>query len=155
MPVRIIDRREIANQFNLSRVDAALQPAKIGNVLSTVKAVVTGYAGTTYDITTAAIKAAAVITGINLATDEMLPPIGHLLTLRVTAAGTGTVVGTYILTDVNGTALTAGTSAAVGIAKISDDGKTLTFTVTNITAFVIEYIPRCAVDMSAQYTNGL
>lgn len=152
----IIDRREVLDRVNFTEFDTALRGAKLGTMFCTIKAVFAGVTGAaTYDITTAAMKALATITGINLATGENLPAIGHLLTLRVTAATTGTVVGTYILTDVAGTVLTPATSSAVGIARISDDGTTLTFASADVTAFIIEYTPRVAVSMTAEYGNGL
>ena len=55
--------------------------------------------------------------------------------------------GTYGVTDAGGTAIIppGGASASMGIAKLSDDGKTITFPNT-VTGFVITYYPRAAVD---------
>lgn len=156
MTTHTIDRREVLNRVNLSEFDAALRGTKPGDRMSVIKAVFAGLtAAATYNITTAAMKALATITGINLATDENLPALGYLLTLRVVSATTGTVVGTYILTDIAGTVLTPATSSAVGIARISDDGTTLTFASADVTAFTIEYSPRSPVSLTAEYTNGL
>lgn len=128
-------------QVNLSRI-------KFGNMLSIVKAVFTGVTGAaTYDITTAAMKALATITGISLASGENLPAIRHVRSLRVTAATTGSVVGTYGITDAAGTVVTPATSGAMGIARLSDDGTTLTFASADVTAFIIEYEPMPAVSL--------
>ena len=99
--------------------------------------------------TSRAVKAAATITGLSLDTGEGLPPLGALTSLRVTASGTAGSLGTYILTDPSGTPIVppGGASAAVGIAKISDDGKTITFPNT-VTGFVLQYMPRASVDSS-------
>jgi len=67
--------------------------------------------------------------------------------LRVTASGTANSVGSYAITDTAGTVLTPTAGANVGLAKISDDGKTLTF-VTTVTAFTVQYIPRSLTDMT-------
>jgi hypothetical protein len=141
--------REALNQAQLNELTNLLAGVKLGDICSPIKVVMTGGALTAYDITTAAFKALSTITGITLQTGENLPPIGHLLTLRVTAATTGGTVGSYMLTDASGTALTAGTSSVVGLAKISDDGKTLTFVSADVTAFVLEYLPRAACDLTA------
>jgi len=136
--------RQVLNDANITEVCDAMRTVKLGNRLAHVKVVVTGLtAASAIDVTTAAVKAAATITGMTLDTGETLPPIGHVVTLRVTASGTAASVGTYIVSDASGTALVppGGASAAVGIALLSDDGKTLTFPNT-ITAFVLTYVPR-------------
>jgi hypothetical protein len=66
-------------------------------------------------------------------------------TLRVTASGTGTSVGSYVTTDAAGTATSPATSTVAGLALISDDGKTITFP-TTVTAFIISYLPRALSD---------
>ena len=70
-------------------------------------------------------------------------------TWPVTAATTANTVGSYHLTDSGGTVLTPTASANIGLAKISDDGSTLTFPTSDVTAFVIEYLPRAAVAMTS------
>lgn len=135
--------QDLLDQANLNTLGDALHKVKLGHMFSRVKATVAALTATaTPDVTTAAVKAAATISGITLATGENLPPIGQLISLRVTASGTAGSLGTYILTDSGGTAIVppGGASAAVGIAKISDDGKTITFPNT-VTAFVLEYYP--------------
>lgn len=114
---------------------------KLGKVLSTIKVVVTGLtAASAIDITAAATKAAATISGVALNAGEGLPAIGQVVSLRVSASGTAGAVGTYGITDSGGTAIVppGGASAAMGIAKLSDDGTTLTFPNT-ITGFVLVY----------------
>lgn len=156
MTTRQTDRRDILDRANYSELDAALRGTKLGTQMSSIKAVFAGVTGAaTYDITTAAMKALATITGINLLTDENLPAIGHVLSLRVTAAGTGSSVGSYGITDVAGTVLTPNTSAVMGLARISDNGTTLTFASADVTAFVIEYMPRAQASMTAEYGNGI
>jgi len=84
------------------------------------------------DVTTAASKAAATISGLTLDTGVNLPPISQVVTLRVTAGAAA--AGVRAVTD-------AGGSASSSVALISDDGKTLTFE-TTVTGFVLTYIPR-------------
>lgn len=123
---------------------------KFGRTLGPVKVTVSGLtASATPDITSAAVKSAATITGIDLDTGENLPPIGRVLSLRISASGTGASVGTYGVTDAGGTAIVppGGASAAMGIAKLSDDGTTITFPNT-VTGFVLVYYPRIAVGMT-------
>jgi hypothetical protein len=138
-------RRGALNQGDLNDIANALKLIKAGNALSVVKVVVGAITATaTPDITSAAVKAAATITGLDaLQTGENLPPIGQVVSLRVVASGTGASLGTYGVSDAGGTAIVppGGAGAAMGIALLSDDGKTLTFPNT-ITQFTIQYIPR-------------
>lgn len=72
------------------------------------------------------------------------PPIKALRAMAVTAGASG-FLGTYILAPVGTTTVTAGGNLAVGIATISDDGKTITFPVgTQATAVTLEYEPTVA-----------
>ena len=125
----------------------ALRKVKLGTHLCPIKAVFTLLTlGTTFDITTAASKACAVVTGITLATGENLPPILQVRTLRVTVQGGGTaVLGARTVTDAAGTPAAPGATGA-GIATISDNGKTLVFEGTGCTGFTLEYIPRSYTD---------
>jgi len=106
----------------------------------------------TPDITSAAVLAAATITPALPSTVTRLPAIKTIRTLRVTASGTAASLGAYIVTDSGGTAIIppGGASLAVGVALLSDDGKTITFPNT-VTGFVVEYDPRPAVDMNAVF----
>jgi hypothetical protein len=145
--------RSVLNDSNLNEIDAALGKAKFGNMLSEVKVVVAGLtAAAAIDITTAAVKAAATITGLELASGENLPAVGVVKSLRVSASGTAASLGSYIASDPGATAIIppGGASAAVGVALLSDDGKTITFPNT-VTGFVLTYRPRAAVDMGSLY----
>lgn len=89
----------------------------------------------------------------------MLPPALAIGTLRVTTGPSGSV-GTYEMTDVGGTAQllqSAGPSGAQvltpGVARISDDGSTITFP-AQVSGFVIEYIPRSAVDVMSLFEHS-
>lgn len=146
----IDDVRAEANKGQLGTMGDIARKAKAGDMMSSIKAVVTGLtAAGSHDITSAAFKAAATITGITLRTGENLPPIGSLLALRVTAATTASTAGTYVFTDVSGDMISATTHTVVGVARISDDGKTITFPTADVTAFVLEYMPRAQTDMTA------
>jgi len=142
------------NQANPNQLPDLLQKVGIGNMLANIKAVVTGLtAAGSFDITSAAVFAKATVTGLNTLGGDLaaLPPIGVLRTLRVTAATTASTAGTYVLTDVAGDMVTANTHTVVGIARISDDGKTLSFPTTDVTAFIIEYQARAATDPTTNY----
>lgn len=87
-----------------------------------------------------------------------LPAALGIETLRVTTGPSGSV-GAYGVVDSGGTAQLpplAGPSGAqvttFGTALISDDGATITFP-TNVSGFVIEYIPRSLVDVTAPNTG--
>lgn len=142
------------NRAQPGRFDRTLAEMKFGDMLSPIKITVASLGATaTPDITSAAVRAAAtVIVGRTPAmkASEMFPPIGQIVNLRVTASGTAASVGTYGITDDAGTAIIppGGASAAMGIAKLSDDGKTITFPNT-VTGFVLTYYPRAAVAMDS------
>jgi hypothetical protein len=86
----------------------------------------------------------------DLGSNDALPAIGAIKSCRVTASGTANSVGSYAMTDAGGTGLTPTAGANVGLAKLSDDGKTITF-LTTITGIVIEYIPRSDSDLEAAF----
>lgn len=121
-----------------NKVADALRQYKLGTTETLIKATITGLtSGTTFDITAIAKALIAVNQGPDSVKNAgVLPAIKTLRTLRVTA-GT-TFVGSYALTDAAGTAVSPATSTIVGLATISDDGKTLVFPGA-ITAFIIEY----------------
>lgn len=150
-------------QAELSRSDAntlpdALRRVNLGKKFAHVKAVVAALTATAApDITSAAVKAAATITGLQtLDTGENLPAIDTIVSLRVTASGTAASVGTYIVSDAGGTPTlpTGGASAGVGIATLSDDGKTITFPNT-VTAFTIVYMPRAENPVTESYSTDI
>ncbi len=146
--------RSSLNNANANELSATLQRLKVGDALSPVKVTFAALsAAAAIDITTAASKAAATITGLaTLLSGENLPAINLVRTLRVTASGTAGSLGTYIVSDAGGTAIVppGGAGAAVGVALLSDDGKTITFPNT-VTAFVLEYMPRPAVSLDTEY----
>ena len=140
--------QQVLNEANLNLLATAFRKMKIGNTMAPVKVTFTGLtAAPAIDITTLASKNAASIVGLDRETSDLLPPIQCVKTLRVTASGTASTVGSYGVSDAGGTAVTAATSSVMGVALLSDDGKTLTFP-TTITAFVLEYVPRSAVDLA-------
>jgi hypothetical protein len=97
----------------------------------------------------AAIAAAAFATpGVNTNVEPpatFLPAILSVTSLRVTAGAA--FAGSRIVVDSGGTPL-AGDAGGPGVAVLSDDGTTLTFEAA-VTGFVIEYIPRPAVNMTS------
>lgn len=142
------------NEANLQDIADALRAVQLGTVLSPRKHTVVGLtAAAAIDITSLGVAAAAT-PGPDQA-GGTLPPILSVTTLRVTASGTGASVGAYGTTDAGGTPIVppGGANAALGIATISDDGKTLTFPNT-ITGFVITYIPRSAQDVTTKFPPG-
>ena len=128
------------NEASLGKIADVLAQMDLGTMLTPKKVTLTGLTGTTHNMTDAAH-------GSN-------PAILSVVALRVTAATTAGSVGTYGITDVNGTVVSPAASSAMGIAKLSDDGTTLTFATTDVTAFVIEYIPRPAVDMNGPFARA-
>lgn len=143
--------RDILDNANLNELATALQKVKLGRRLSSVKVVVSGLTATaTPDITSAAVLAAATVTGLNLASGERLPAIETVKTLRVTAVGTG-ATGPRVVTDAGGTAV-APSSGIAGVALLADAGTTLTFEGT-VTGFVIEYIPRPYTDLDTVWLH--
>jgi len=128
------------NEANLNKLADVLAQMDLGTMLTPKKVALTGLTGTTHNITDVAH-------GSN-------PAILAVVALRVTAATTATVVGSYGITDASGTVVSPATSSAMGIAKLSDDGTTLTFASADVTAFVIEYIPRPGVDMNGPFARS-
>jgi len=149
---RTITIRELLNNGNLNQVADLLRAIKFGNHLTKVKVVVTGLTATaTPDLTSAAVKAAATITGLTLQTNENLPPIGQVLSLRVAASGTAAAVGTYLVSDAGGTAeQPQAASDGAGIATLNDAGTVLTFPNT-ITAFTLVYYPAPYVALETEF----
>lgn len=145
--------QQVLNQSNLNWLPTALQLLKLGNVLSPVKVSVTGLtAAAAIDITTTTFRDAATISGLDRETADLLPQILSVKTLRVTASGTANSVGSYGVSDAGGTAVSPTAGANLGIALLSDDGRTLTFP-TTVTAFVIEYIPRSATALTSVFVQ--
>lgn len=143
--------REILNESDLNSLADVLKKIQFGNMASVIKVVAAGLtAAASFDITTAAFKALSTITGISLRTGENLPAIATVQSLRIVASGTAASVGNYVAGDVGSAMTTAATATIVGIARISDDGKTLTFPNT-VTAFTLIYVPRAAVPSNTEF----
>jgi hypothetical protein len=141
--------QEVLEKADPNTLADALRRMGFGKMLNPIKIVCTGLtAAASFDITTAAVKAAATVTGLGLEAGENLPPIGDVVSLRVTASGTANSVGTYAITD-SGT-LTPTAGANVGLATLSADGKTLTFPST-VTAFVLTYQARASVAITESF----
>lgn len=130
--------QEVADEALPGEVDDALRSFKIGTTLTPLKRTFTGLTGAaTYDLT--ALDATGETVGLQ---NPNRLPILALLNLRVTAATTAATAGAYITTDAGGNTVSPATHTVAGVALISDDGKTLTFPSADVTAFIIEYIPR-------------
>lgn len=145
-----VTKQQELNRGKPDKIATVFQAMKLGNMLAgSVKVTAAALApAATFDITTAAVRAASTISGLDRESSDNLPPIMVVKTLRVTASATANSVGSYIVSDAAGTALSPTAGANVGIALLSDDGKSLTFPST-VTAFVIEYVPRPAVDITS------
>lgn len=150
-----ITLQQIINRSNLNQLAAALSKVKLGNVLGSVKITVAGLGATATPIVTgAAVRAAATISGLDRGTNDNLPAIQTVKTLRVTTSGTANSVGSYVVSDAGGTALSPTAGANVGLALLSDDGTTLTFP-TTVTGFVLEYVPRPDTALSTLWASGV
>ena len=129
-----------------NQLSDALRKVNLGHKLATVKATFVALASAAaQDITTAAAKAAATITGIDLDTGENLPAIGTPISVRVTAGAAA--AGPRQITDAGGT-------PSATVATLSNDGKTLTFE-AGVTAFVLVYQPREAVVLTTQFAPSV
>lgn len=148
--------QRVLDQADPDKLADALRKMLFGRMQDPIKVVAAGLtAAAAFDITLAAFKALSTITGLTLATGENLPAIATVVSLRVVASGTATSLGTYGISDAGGTAIIppGGASAAMGIALLSDDGKTLTFPNT-VTAFTLVYRGRSATEMSAIFERS-
>jgi hypothetical protein len=151
-----ITLQQILNRSNLNQLAAALSKVKLGNVLGSVKVTVAALTATaTPQITGSAVRAASTtISGLDRDTNDNLPAIQTVKTLRVTTSGTANSVGSYAVSDAGGTALSPTAGANVGLALLSDDGTTLTFP-TTVTGFVLEYVPRPDTALSTLWASGV
>lgn len=149
-------RRTLRAALDASTMDeltSALRRLKMGTRETLLKRTFTGLAGAaTYDLTALDATTEAPqeddLTYSGVANPNRLPA-KHVRTLRVTAATTANTVGPYIVVDSGGATLTPTAGANVGVAKISDDGSTLTFPSADVTAFIIEYTPAGRADGGA------
>lgn len=149
------------NEGDPNRLADALRLYGLGMHLSPQKYSWVGSTGATaVSINTAAFLAAATPgpkTPTLPASQATLPAILEVGTLRVTTGPSGSV-GTYTVTDAGGAPqllqAAGGASLIVpGIALLSDDGATLTFPVA-VSGFVLEYIPRSALDVTALFEHS-
>lgn len=142
--------RSVLDDANPHDIPDALRRLKLGTMFTPLKRTFTGLtAAGAFDLT--AIDGTGETAGT--ANPNRLAALS-VISLRVTAETTGTdATGSYAITDAGGTGLNPTNSTLVGLAKLSDDGKTITFLSTDVTAFVIEYIPRVlsAADMAADF----
>ena len=134
--------RQAMDDSNPSLRAEALRDIKLGKQQKKIKATITALTAIAAPDITALVGASLSIV-INQGPDDIvksgvLPPIGKLVSLTCTTSDTANSVGSYAVTDAGGTALTPTAGANLGLAKISDDGKTITFP-TTITGFTIEY----------------
>lgn len=152
------------NEADPNRIADALRAYGIGVALSPQKFSYLGTTGASAQVVTAAAFAALATPGSKTPTLPQgvvtLPPIMHIATLRVTTGPSGSV-GNYIATDSAGTpallqvvGASGNTSlAGVGVATLSDDGTTIGFP-TNVSGFVIEYVPRSLQDVTSLFEHA-
>lgn len=138
----------VIDEANPNELADVLRQLKLGTAHNVLKREFTGLtAAAAFDLT--AIDGTGETSGT--ANPNRLPA-RTVRTLRCTASGTANSVGSYALSDAGGTAVSPTAGANIGIALISDDGKTITFP-TTVTAFVIEYLPitLTAAQLAAAY----
>lgn len=129
--------RVVLNDANPNDIPDALHKVQLGTVLYPLKRTFTGLtAAAAFDLT--AIDGTGETAGAGNPNRLAALLVGPL---RVTASGTANSVGSYAISDTGGTPVSPTAGANVGLATISDDGKTITFP-TTVTAFTIQYIPR-------------
>jgi hypothetical protein len=122
----------------------ALRKVKLGSMLSPLKVTFASMTSVAeQNITSAANFAAATINQGSAAYTRNLPPILAIDSMRVTAGTAAT--GERTIGD-------SGATTSTTVAKLSDDGTTLTCEAA-YTGMVLEYIPRSAVDPSGAF-NG-
>ncbi len=125
---------------NPNEVADALQKVNLGTVLTPLQRTFTGLVSqATQDLT--AIDATGEAAGGD--NPQRLAALS-ISTLRVTA-GTAAAADRQV-SDSGGT-------PSASVATLSDDGTTLTFEAA-LTAFVITYIPRAAVDMTEDFADS-
>lgn len=132
------------DKANPNELADLLRKVKLGTVLTPLKRTFTGLtAAASYDLT--ALDASGETVGA--ANPKRLAMLA-LLNLSVVTATTASCQGVYVLADPAQTKISATNKTVVGVAWISDDGKTLTFPTADVTAFTIEYLPRASTDMA-------
>lgn len=119
--------KTVANSGNLNELGEVVQKVQLGTMLQLQQLTLTGLAAS------ATLNLSAL----------GYPAIGAILSLRVTAGAAA--AGVRMVADAAGT-------ASATVALVSADGKTLTFEDT-VTAVVIQYMPRSAVDMAGNFAR--
>ncbi len=130
------------DQARPGQLEDILRQVKLGTMLTPLKRTFTGLtSAASFDLTL--IDGTGETTGIS--NPNRLAALS-VTNLRVTA---GTALAGPRTVGDTGTTVTApaGANGLPGVAKISDDGKTLTFDAA-ITAFVVTYIPRAGLDLT-------
>jgi len=134
---KTISLQAVLDRANPNDLAPALQQLLLGTKFAPLKRTFTGLtAAASFDLTTIDGTGETVGAG-----NVNRLPVDIVRTLRCTASGTANSVGSYGVSDAAGTAVSPTAGANMGIALLSDDGKTITFP-TTVTAFVIEYMPR-------------
>lgn len=161
--------KTVLDQANPNELPDALAQVKLGTVLAPLRIDITGLTATAaLDITSAMAGATVLVNGVSLGAGlgvpkaSQLPPILILKALQVVTSGTATSLGSYIagLTGTPPAGCTplippGGAQDAVGIASLSDDGKTLTFPNT-VTGISLQYMPQSNALMSEAFgTTGV
>lgn len=127
---------KVLNDADPNKIADALAQADIGTM----------FTPTQFD--TGTITASATVT---------LPGQGALLiqSARVVTSGTATSVGSYLISDAAAVMIIppGGASVAVGVGRLSADGKTVTFPNT-ITRATIVYIPKPAADLAGDFKRS-
>lgn len=138
------------NTATPGRLADALAKVALGTMLAPRKVTFAGLtADAAQNITTAANYALATVSPAMPGGTLVLPAILSVISCRVTAGAAA--AGPRAVTDSGGAAGAPGANGP-GIALLSDDGKTLTFEGA-VTGFVLEYVPRPASDMSADFAR--
>lgn len=119
----------VLQSANPNTLPDMLRKQRVDRLFQPISATITIPSGTSIDLTTLRAGTEAVVSANSpIEAGELLPPIRFLRSLRVS---TGTATGPRTITDASGTASTT-------VAKLSEDGKTLTFEAA-ITVFVLVF----------------
>jgi hypothetical protein len=136
--------RKALNLGYINNLADMVKLLQLGTAMTPIQVTIASLAAHAHhDITSAAVLAAVTdLVGITLDTNEMLPPIGEIVALRVTGGGSATN-GPRNVGDAGDTPAWS-VDGAQGVATLSADGKTLTFEDT-VDGFVLWYWPKIAV----------
>lgn len=140
--------RDELDRANPNTTADCLRKVALGTVLAPLKRSFTGLtAAATFDLTL--IDGTGETVGIS--NPNRLAALAFMY-VRVDASATATSLGNYIVGPPTSTLLIppGGANTAVGVCRISDDGRTLTFPNT-ITGLTVMYVPRSSSDMEAAF----